>query len=51
MNIKSKVKKVKDKVIDKTSDFVANNFMGGNNVSNFETEYAQKMNKKHPKRF
>lgn len=92
MSIKSKIKKVKGKVIDKTSDFIANNFMGGNkakkeiakvdsyikdknlvretkgvelinddytdpifraraNVSNFETEYAQKMNKKYPKRY
>lgn len=51
MNIKNTAKKIKNKAIDKTSDFIANNFMGWNNVSNFETEYAQKMNKKYPKRY
>lgn len=51
MQIKKTVTKIKNKAIDKTSSFIANNFMGGNNVSNFETEYAQKMNKKYPKRF
>lgn len=93
MAIKNIIKKVKNKVLDKTSDIVADTVFGGAkakremkkiddyirdkklvretkglepypnndysnpvfraraNVSNFETEYAQKMNKKYPKRF